>query len=479
MGDAITKINIKTVINTVVMLCIIFGFRLLSPAEGLSTDGLAVVGIFLGVLYGWLFIDMVWPSLIGLVILGMTLPEPMDKVLGSAFGNNTVLLLLFFCMVASIINAAGIAEFVARKIISVPFLKGRPYVLIFMLSIAMIALATMLTMTAAVLVAFPLVKEVCRQYGYKPGDKFPMLLLLAMLFVADIAYMALPFKSLPAIVFGIYSQMSGGREINLAAYVGVCGIILLLGICFVIVLYKYIIKPDVSPIINSAKSLSFDEKLNFYQQIILWSFIGLIVILLLPNILPKELGITQFLKGMGNNGILLAWIGLYLAVSFVNGISIKEIMSKSVTWPAIFLVVAVLKITGAFDQTGVTQWLGTVAQPYMEGFNGQMFVFIIVVVATLATQLTNNNACAATIAPIAYTLAVANGNVDPQAILTCVILSCTLGIATPAAATTSAILYGDTEWIRPQIVIRYATCFWIFNIILLTFVCYNLCRLIF
>lgn len=479
MAEAMTKLNGKTLINICVMLAIIFGFRLIPPADGLTADGLAVVGIFLGVLYGWLFIDMVWPSLIGLVILGATLPEPMDKVLGSAFGNNTVLLLLFFCMVASIINAAGIAEYVARKIISVPFLKGRPYVLVFMLSLAMIALATMLTMTAAVLVAFPLVKEVCRQYGYKPGDSFPMLLLLAMLFVADIAYMALPFKSLPAIVFGIYSQMSGGQEINLAAYVGVCTIVLLLCIGFVIVLYKYIIKPDVSLIITNSKNLTYDEKLTPYQQIILWSFVGLIVVLLLPNILPRDFVVTKFLRGLGNNGILLAWIGLYLAVGFIKGISIKEVMSKSVTWPAIFLVVAVLKITGAFEQTGVTQWLGAVAQPYMEGFNGQVFVLIIVVTATLATQLTNNNACAATLAPIAYTLAVANGNVDPQAILTCVILSCTLGIATPAAATTSAILYGDTEWVKPGILVKYATYFWVFNIIMLSFVCYNLCRVMF
>lgn len=479
MSNALTTINSKKVVNTIVMLLIVFGFRAITPPEGLNEQGMAVIGIFLGILYGWLFIDMVWPSLIGLVILGMTLSEPCSRVLGSAFGNDTVLLLLFFCMVASIINSAGIAEYVARKIISVPFIKGRPYVLIFMLSLSMIALATMLTMTAAVLVAFPLVKEVCRQYGYKAGDKFPMLLLLAMLFVADIAYMALPLKSLPAIVFGIYGEISGGGTINLAAYVGVCLIILLISIIFVIVLYKYFIKPDVTPIIQASKSLHYDEKLTPYQQIVLWSFVGLIVVMLLPNVLPSSLGITKFLKALGNNGILLTWIGLYLAIGFVNGIKIKEIMHQSVTWPAIFLVVAVLKITGAFDQTGVTQWLGEVSKPFMVGFNGQMFVFIIVLVSTLATQLTNNNACAATVAPIAYTLAVANGNVDPQAIMTCVILSCTLGIATPAAATTAAILYGDTEWIQPKTVIRYATYFWVFNIFSLTFICYNLCRVLF
>ena len=476
---AISKNGPKFYLNLVAMILIMFVFRIITPPEGLTSEGLAVVGVFFGVLYGWLFIDMIWPSFMGLVVLGMTLPQPMDTVLGGAFGNNTFLLLLSFCMVASIINSAGIAEYVARRIISVPIVAGRPYVLIFMLCIAMCALATMLTMTAAVLVAFPLIKEVCRQYGYKPGDVFPMILLLAMLYVADIAYMMLPFKSLPAIVFGVYEQLSGGQEINLTAYVGVTCFLLLLSIFFVLFMVKYVFKVDLTPILTSRERMHFNEELSTYQKTILWSFVGLIVLLLLPNITPKDWITTKFLKAMGNNGILLAYIGIYLMLSFKEGIGLKEIMSKSVAWPALFLVASVLRITGAFEATGVTKWIGDICEPILAGFSGQLMVFIVIATTTLCTQLTNNNACAATFAPIAYTLAVANGSVDPQAMLACLILSCTLGIATPAAATTASILYGDTEWIHQGTVIRYATFFWIFNILLLSFVGYPLMKLAF
>lgn len=151
---------------------------------------------------------MVWPSFIGLIALGLTLHQPMDAVLGSAFGNSTVLLILFFCMVAGIINAAGIAEYVARRIICVPIINGRPYVLLFMLCLAMCALATMLTMDERHSRGHALVKEYASSM-YKPGDTFPMLVMLAMLYAGELAYMLLPFKSLPALVFGIYSRMSG------------------------------------------------------------------------------------------------------------------------------------------------------------------------------------------------------------------------------------------------------------------------------
>ena len=461
------------------MLAVMLVFRFIPPPQGLTAEGLAVIGIFFGILYGWLFIDVVWPSLLGLVLLGLTLRQPMDAVLGSAFGNNTVLLLLFFCMVASIINAAGIAEWVARRIICVPFIVGRPYVLIFMLCLAMCAPATMLTMTSAILVALPLMKEVCRQYGYKPGDVFPMLVMIAMIYAGEIAYMMLPFKSLPAIVFGVYGSMSGGQEINLAAYVGITGILLLLSIVFVILLYKFILKPDVSPILNSTECMRFDEQLSPYQKTILWSFVGLIILLLFPNIAPKDWALTRLLKAMGNNGILLAYIGIYLMLNFKEGIALKEIMSKSVTWPALFLVISVLELTGAFENSGVSKWIAETSQPLLAGFSGHALVFVIIFLATAVTQLVNNNACAATFAPIAYTLAVANSSIEPSAVLTCLILSCTLGLATPASSTVAAIAYGDTEWISKKIMFKYATVFWVFNVLLLSTIGYALCTLLY
>ena len=104
--------------------------------------------------------------------------------------------------------------------------------------------------------------------------------------------------------------------------------------------------------------MHFDELLSPYQKTILWSFVGLIILLLLPNILPGGWAITRFLKAMGNNGILLTFIGVYLMLSFKEGIGLKEIMNKSVAWPALFLVAAVLRTVEAFEATGVTAWIG-------------------------------------------------------------------------------------------------------------------------
>ena len=56
-------------VHTAICLIIMFGFGQLPPVAPLTPLGMNLIGIFLGVLYGWVFIEIVWPSLAGLLAL--------------------------------------------------------------------------------------------------------------------------------------------------------------------------------------------------------------------------------------------------------------------------------------------------------------------------------------------------------------------------------------------------------------------------
>ena len=45
-------------------LCFMILFRLIPPFPGLNDGGMAVLGLFLGVLILWLFVAIDWPSLL-------------------------------------------------------------------------------------------------------------------------------------------------------------------------------------------------------------------------------------------------------------------------------------------------------------------------------------------------------------------------------------------------------------------------------
>ena len=49
-------------INIIIVLFLIFGFRYIPPFSTLTPTGMHVLGIFLGVVYGWSTVDLIWPG---------------------------------------------------------------------------------------------------------------------------------------------------------------------------------------------------------------------------------------------------------------------------------------------------------------------------------------------------------------------------------------------------------------------------------
>ena len=62
----------KDTINFVIMLMLMFGIGLLSPFGQITPMGMKILGVFIGTLYGWLFLDFIVSSTIGLIVLGLS-----------------------------------------------------------------------------------------------------------------------------------------------------------------------------------------------------------------------------------------------------------------------------------------------------------------------------------------------------------------------------------------------------------------------
>ncbi len=103
-----------------------FSVRLLPPVPPLTEQGMALIGIFLGVLYGWIFIEIIWPSMAGmlpLVLIGGLAPEDM---LARSFGSPTVVMMFFIFVFCAAINHYGVSKQISLWIITRKFIAGRP-----------------------------------------------------------------------------------------------------------------------------------------------------------------------------------------------------------------------------------------------------------------------------------------------------------------------------------------------------------------
>ena len=96
------KIDVMYWVHTVITLVLMFGIGYLEPWGELEPVGMKVLGIFIGLLWGWTTIGFVWPSLMGVCALGLSGYQTTLQVLAAGFGaaNNTVLCVFLFIFAA-------------------------------------------------------------------------------------------------------------------------------------------------------------------------------------------------------------------------------------------------------------------------------------------------------------------------------------------------------------------------------------------
>ena len=79
--------NVNYFFHIIVFLCITFLFGKLDPIAPLTPFGMNTIGVFLGVIYAWVFIDIIWPSMVGLLALMLLDVLPATALLNKGFGD--------------------------------------------------------------------------------------------------------------------------------------------------------------------------------------------------------------------------------------------------------------------------------------------------------------------------------------------------------------------------------------------------------
>ena len=88
--QANAKRNYLTYVHAIIMFVIMFGVGTLPTFGQVTPLGMKILGVFLGTMYGWIFIDLLWPSLIGLVVLGLTEYTTIGEAFASALSTAKI-----------------------------------------------------------------------------------------------------------------------------------------------------------------------------------------------------------------------------------------------------------------------------------------------------------------------------------------------------------------------------------------------------
>lgn len=96
MSESVKSNKMNYYIHSLITLLIMFGFGYLPAAAPLTPLGMNLIGIFLGLLYGWIFVDIVWPSMAGLLAMMLIGGMAPKALLNASFGDPIVVMMFFY-----------------------------------------------------------------------------------------------------------------------------------------------------------------------------------------------------------------------------------------------------------------------------------------------------------------------------------------------------------------------------------------------
>lgn len=445
-------VNMKYFVHIVVFLCITFLFGSLTPLEPLTPYGMNTIGVFLGVIYAWIFIDIIWPSMVGLLALMLFNILPATTLLNKGFGDPTVIMMMFIFVFSATLDRHGLAKYISLWFVSRKCVMHKPWMLTFAMLMAVAILGGLTSATPAAIIGWSLLYGMFDLCGYKKGDGYPVMMIIGTVFAAQLGMSLIPFKSLPLVAISAYEKLSGtpvDYALYMAASLTTCFFCLLL----FIVLGKYMFRPDVSKLESLDIKLIVTEEdmtLTGIQKLLLGFLAALIISMMLPSFLPKDFAVTIFLNKIGNTGVCILLVALLCAIR-VKGkalLSWHDMAHEGIAWPIIFILAFTLPLAGPLSdpKSGITAFMLDVLQPLFGSNSGTLFVFCMGIVAVIMTQFINNTALAVALMPVVYTYCSTSG-VASEIPVILITIACCLAFLTPAASSTAAMLHGN-DWVK-------------------------------
>ena len=441
------KFDVKY-IHYLITAIIIVGCHFMPQVGPITPLGMAVMGTFIGVVYGWTFLDMIWPSIFGIISLGYAVG--MQNVLTASLGSPVIGLCILTFAALTVLNESKLTDVIVRLVVSNPMAKGRPWVFAFFFFMCAYICAQ-INVFVSILLLSGILLDMCKRLEIKPYTPFPAYMLLGVALGVQMGQIMLPFRSSALTLVGAYSAMAGGMPDfgKYMAFVIPMGILMIL---VYVLVGRFILRVDVSPIKNMPDDFFGEKaKLTSDQKKALAYLVGMTCMLLSTTILPATWGITIMLNKITMFGQAAIVILVLMLIKKEDGTPFfhyPTCASKGMSWEGLWMTCFILPIATYMTQgdTGIAAGLRMLLAP-LGGLSPILFVVGFMLFAAIITNFANNITLAVVMLPVGLTFA---GQVGlPGLGIACMIFVCTqLALFTPGASVPAGMAFSNSDWIK-------------------------------
>lgn len=482
----LVKPNRKWLIDVIVFaaLYLLFAFVLPAP-EPMTRGGMTVIGILCGTVYLWIKVDIGWPSLFFLGLIGLSGVTSPTALFQQTWGNSMVPFLISAFLLNIVMSESGLTRRFAMFFITRRSNAGRPWRLLTMFFLAVLLMGLVSTSSAITVMFMAIAEEIFKMTGYKKGEMLPEVMMVGIFWVAQGAMAFTPISHVLIPMVFEYIQNDFGITVTYSRYT--MGFILTGGAFFIgwVLMLRFIIKPDV----RKLATLNIDElkatvkPWSAQERTILVVYLVVICIWCLPDLIgliPGLGGLSAWMSSLGSAVPPMVACGVLCFIHFDGKplLNFRE-SCKKVPWNSVFMMAAVMGMAYIFglESCGITAWITSTLEPLIGGLSPVVFTLVVVAFVVIATDFISNTLIAsmyAIIIPIAMTIE----GVNPIVVALLIAAGCNSSFSFPSGCPAASMATGG-GWTRVSFQLKYGMLLDIWIIAMYMVCAYPLLQLLF
>lgn len=451
----------------VVVIYALFQFVIPAP-EPITKGGMGVVGIFLATLYLWIKVDIGWPSLLLVGVVGLTGVCSGTNLFAKTWGNVMVPFLVCAFMLNMVMSDTGLTRRFALFFVTRKMNKGKPWRTMIMFFLAVILMGLVSTSSAICVLFMAIAEEMFNMTGYKKGDKLVETTMVGIFWMAQgaMAFTPISHVLIPAIFENILNDF--GVTVTYGQF---SALFLIVGVAFFIgwvIIFRFVIKPDVSKMANldidalraTLKPWSKEERtilVVYGAVIIIWCFPELI------GMIPGMAGAAAWMKSLGSGIPPMVACAVLCMIRYNNKpmLDYKD-CCRRIPWGSVFMMTAVMGTAYIFglETCGVTAWITQAMTPIMSNVSPMMFYLLVILFINIMTNCMSNTLVSSMYA-VVIPISLAVPGVNPIVAALLVAAGCNSAYALPSSCPAAGLSSG-AGWSRVSFQVKYGflLCAW-------------------
>lgn len=481
-----TKNNIMTYVHLAITLALMFLFRYIPAPEPLTPYGMAIIGIFAGMIYGWATSKrgFSWISFTALLALGLTDFGNCSKAISTLFASDTAMLLLLGMLMVGPMVESDVGEWLLVKLLNSKFCYKKPWNFTILMIFGLGILSYVVRPIIIALFMLALFKDLFAKVGYARGDKYPTMLITGMFIMMLFMTAIFPWYGWGLYGTAAFAKSSGGYMIDYGKYVMIAVVtycVLSLGYVLLMRLMRCNVEPLREIDLSDLEAKYASTGLTGHQKAVIFAFVGMALGSIFVSFAGGTSGIRLIISNINVYGVMLITLICMLFIQ-VDGKPIADIKvcAKHVQWEMVLMIASALVLAGALTspETGVSAIMAKYAAPLLAGKGQYAFMIILAVITLVLTNIANNVAVMFVLMAVAGSFYSSGIITNAPAALLIITFATIMGFYTPASSAYGAMLH-SCDLVTSKSVYQCGVAVMVFLVLVFAAVVIPLCYVLF